>query len=142
VLGHEVAGEQIPESVVLLGREDPGKRGDVGGGREIETAEAGPATQHLEVDRTGTGIPGGDVDPALGLLGPLVQVHASEGVLRAGQGAFSALRARSSALTERPKLGLVLRQTSGSVQSSSSSAAAMKANQLSACRTPSSSLIA
>ena len=56
--------------------------------------------------------------------------------------AFSALRARSSSLTERPKLGFALRQTSGSVQSSPSSAAAMKANQLSSCRVPSSSLIA
>ena len=56
--------------------------------------------------------------------------------------AFSALRARSSSLTERPKLGLALRQTCGSVQSSPSSAEAMKANQLSSCRVPSSSLIA
>ena len=31
------------------------------------------------------GVPGGEVDPALGLLGPLVEVHAAEGVLRAGQ---------------------------------------------------------
>ena len=37
--------------------------------------------------------------------------------------AFSALRARSSTLTESPKFGLALRQTSGSVQSSSSSGA-------------------
>ena len=40
----------------------------------------------LEVDRTIAGIPGGKVDPALGLLGPLVQVHAPEGVLGTGQG--------------------------------------------------------
>ena len=40
----------------------------------------------LEVDRTGTGVPGRDVDPALGLLGPFVQVHAPEGVLGARQG--------------------------------------------------------
>jgi hypothetical protein len=51
--------------------------------------------------------------------------------------AFSALRARSSALTEIPKLGFALRQTCGSVQSSPSSADAMKANQLSSCSTPS-----
>ena len=40
----------------------------------------------FEVDRTATGIPGRHVDPALGLLGPFVQVHASEGILGAGQG--------------------------------------------------------
>ena len=40
----------------------------------------------LEVDRTGAGVPGREVDPALGLLGPFVQVHAPEGVLGAGQG--------------------------------------------------------
>ena len=44
-----------------------------------------PAAQLLEVDRTGAGVPGGEVDPALGLLGPFVQVHAPEGVLGAGQ---------------------------------------------------------
>ena len=76
----------MPEAIVLLGREDPGEGGDVGGGREVEAAEAGPSAQLLEVDRTGAGIPGREVDPALGLLGPLVQVHAPEGVLGAGQG--------------------------------------------------------
>jgi hypothetical protein len=55
--------------------------------------------------------------------------------------AFSALRARSSSLTESPKFGLALRHTSGSVQSSFSSAAAMKANQLSSRTVRSSTLI-
>ena len=86
LLGHEVARQHMPEAIVLLGREHPGERGDVGGGREVEAAEAGPAAQLLEVDRTVAGIPGGEVDPALGLLGPLVEVHAPEGVLGAGQG--------------------------------------------------------
>jgi hypothetical protein len=45
--------------------------------------------------------------------------------------AFSALRVLSSALTERPKFGLASRHTAGSAQLSPSSAAAMKANQLS-----------
>jgi hypothetical protein len=127
----------------VLGREHPGERADVGGGREVEAAEADTTPQPLEVDRSATGIPGRDVDPALGLLRPFVEMHAPEGVLGAGQRqAFSALRARSSSLTEMPKLGLALRQTARFVQSSSSSVAAMKANQLSSCRTPSSSLIA
>ena len=69
----------------MLGREHPGEGGDVGGGREVEAAEAGTTTQPLELDRAIAGVPGGDVDPALGLLGPLVQVHAPEGVLGAGQ---------------------------------------------------------
>ena len=86
LLGHEVARQHMPEAIVLLGREHPGERGDVGGGREVEAAEAGPPAQLLEVDRSRAGVPGGEVDPALGLLGPLVQVHAPEGVLGAGQG--------------------------------------------------------
>ena len=69
----------------MLGREHPGERGDVGGGREIEPAEARAPAQQLESDRTITGVPGREVDPALGLLGPLVQVHAPERVLGAGQ---------------------------------------------------------
>ena len=76
----------MPEAIVLLGREHPGEGGDVGGGREVEAAEAGSPAQLLEVDRTAAGIPGRQVDPALGLLGPFVQVHAPEGVLGAGQG--------------------------------------------------------
>jgi hypothetical protein len=45
VLGHEVAAQHMPKAVVVLGREHPGKRRDVGGGREVEPAEAAPATQ-------------------------------------------------------------------------------------------------
>ena len=70
----------------MVGREHPGERGDVGGGREVEPAKAGAPAQQIERDRTSTGVPGRHVDPALGLLGPLVQMHAPEGVLRAWQG--------------------------------------------------------
>ena len=102
----------MPQAIVLLGREDPGERGDVGGGREIEAAEARPAAQVLQLDRTIAGVPGGKVEPALGLLGPHVHAQAPEGVLGAGQAmACSALLARSAGLTLRPKLGLALRQT-------------------------------
>jgi hypothetical protein len=31
------------------------------------------------------GIPGREIDPALGLLGPFIEVHAPEGILRSGQ---------------------------------------------------------
>jgi hypothetical protein len=59
-------------------------------------------------------------------------MHAPEGVLRARQGDGLLNLAREVVgLDEMPKLGLALRQTLGSVQSSSSSAAAMKGNQLS-----------
>jgi hypothetical protein len=70
----------------MMGREHPGERGDVGGGREVEAAEAEAPAQLIEIDRIITGVPGRHIDPALGLLGPLVQVHAPERVLRAGQG--------------------------------------------------------
>ena len=69
----------------MVGREHPGERGDVGGGREVEAAEARAPAQLIEIDRSITGVPCCHVDPALGLLGPLVQVHAPERVLRAGQ---------------------------------------------------------
>ena len=83
---HEVVGEHPPEVVVMVGREHPGERGDVGGGREVEPAEARAPAQLLERDRTITGVPGRHVDPALGLLGPFVQMHAPKRVLGAGQG--------------------------------------------------------
>jgi hypothetical protein len=76
----------VPEPTLVVGREHPGERGDVAGGREVEPAEAGPPAQLLETDRTIAGIAGRKVDPALGLLGLLVEVHAAERVLRAGQG--------------------------------------------------------
>jgi type I restriction enzyme, R subunit len=85
LLGHEVAGQQPPQPTLVLGREYPGECGDIGRGRQVEAAEAAPAAQLLEVDRTGTGVPCGEVDPALGLLGPFVEVHAPEGILGAGQ---------------------------------------------------------
>jgi hypothetical protein len=70
----------------MVGRKDPGERGDIGRGREVEPAEAPPSTQLLEIDRSIAGIPGAHVDPALGLLGPFVQVHAAERVLGSRQG--------------------------------------------------------
>jgi hypothetical protein len=86
LLGHEVARKHRPEPALVLGWEHPGERGDIGRGREVEPAEAPPAAQQLERDRTITGVPRRHVDPALGLLGPLVEVHAPEGVLGARQG--------------------------------------------------------
>jgi hypothetical protein len=87
-------------------REDPGEPGGVGHGREVEVAEAAPAAQLLQIDRTGAGVPGGKVDPALGLLGRFVEVHAPAGVLGAGTAnAFLALR-EIILITETPKFGL------------------------------------
>jgi hypothetical protein len=143
LLGHEVARQHVPEVVIVLGREHPGERGNIGRGREVEPAEAQAPAELLEVDRSGAGVPDSEVDPAFGLLGPLVEVHAPEGVLGAGQGdRLLGLRARSSSLTKRPKLGFALRQTFGPVHSSPSSAEAMYANQLSSRSTPSRILIA
>jgi hypothetical protein len=85
VFGYEIAREHVPEPILVLGREHPSEHGDVGRGREVEAAKAAPPAQRLKVDRTGAGIPGGEVDPALGLLGPLVEVQAPEGVLGAGE---------------------------------------------------------
>jgi hypothetical protein len=90
---HEVAGEHPPEAVVIFGRKHPGERGDVGRGREVEPAEAEAPAQQLQVNRTPTGVSGRHIDPPLGLLGPLVQVHPLERVLAPGRAiAFSALR--------------------------------------------------
>jgi hypothetical protein len=75
----------VPEPILVLGREHPGERGDIGGRREVEAAEAGPPAQQLELDRSSTGVPRRHVDPALGLIGPFVQVHAPERVLGARQ---------------------------------------------------------
>jgi hypothetical protein len=83
LLGHEVARQHVPEPIFVFGREYPGERGDIGRCRQVKPAKAAPAAQQLEVDRTGAGVPGRHVDPALGLLGPFVQVHAPKGVLRA-----------------------------------------------------------
>jgi hypothetical protein len=73
------------ECIAQLAEPEEEECRDVGGGREVEAAEAAAAAQQLEIDRTGAGVPGGEVDPALGLLGPFVQVHAPEGVLGARQ---------------------------------------------------------
>jgi hypothetical protein len=90
----------MPEPALVIGREHPGKRGDVGGGGEVEPAEAGPPAQSLEIDRASAGVPGRHFDPALGLLGPLVQVHAPEGILSTGQRDGDAMLARLQALSD------------------------------------------
>src|SRR5688572_17506248 len=106
----------MPEAVVVVGREDPGERGDIGRGREVEPAEAAPAAQLLKVDRALAG-----VQAARSIQRSACSVHSFRCMRRKafcapGRAiAFSALRARSSCLTESPKLGLALRHTFGSV---------------------------